>query len=202
MAYVIASRIFELILSNKNTKRLINEGGKEYYKSHYKFIVVFHFFFVLFFLVKSFTVTNINLLYLSEDYAALDEWKNAFNNRLKIIDTGPTLDDTANFLRKPFINLISDLGDQYSSLAWWTSRVSERHTMVSPLFLHCCYYSLAIRTLKTNKSMIIVADSWAVLESIEERLILLNNTYSWVQNPPPSYNLMLQTFIKIINNIF
>ena len=64
MAFVIASRIFELILSNKNTKRLINEGGTEYYKSHYKFIVAFHFIFVLFFLVKSFTVTNINLLYL------------------------------------------------------------------------------------------------------------------------------------------
>ena len=64
MAYVIASRIFELILSNKNTKRLINEGGTEYYKSHYKFIVAFHFIFVLFFLVKSFSVTNINLLYL------------------------------------------------------------------------------------------------------------------------------------------
>ena len=64
IAYVIVSRIFELILSNKNTKRLINEGGTEYYKSHYKFIVAFHFIFVLFFLVKSFTVININLLYV------------------------------------------------------------------------------------------------------------------------------------------
>ena len=64
MAYVIVSRIFELILSNKNTKRLINEGGTEYYNSHYKFIVAFHFIFVLFFLVKSFTVTNINSLYV------------------------------------------------------------------------------------------------------------------------------------------
>ena len=64
MTYVIASRIFELILSDKNTKRLINEGGTEYYKSHYKFIVAFHFIFVLFFLVKSFTVTNINLSYV------------------------------------------------------------------------------------------------------------------------------------------
>ena len=47
MAYVIASRIFELILSNKNTKRLINEGAREYYESHYKFIVAFHLIFVL-----------------------------------------------------------------------------------------------------------------------------------------------------------
>ena len=64
MAFVIASRIFELILSNKNTKKLINEGGRECYESHYKFIVAFHFVFVSFFLVKSFTITNINLLYL------------------------------------------------------------------------------------------------------------------------------------------
>ncbi len=64
MVYVIGSRLFELILSNKNTKRLFNEGAREHYKSHYKFIVAFHLIFVLFFLVKSFTVTNINLLYL------------------------------------------------------------------------------------------------------------------------------------------
>ena len=56
MTYVIASRIFELILSNQNTKRLINEGGTEYYKSHYKFIVAFHFIFVSFLLVKSFMI--------------------------------------------------------------------------------------------------------------------------------------------------
>ena len=49
MTYVIASRIFELILSDKNTKRLINEGGTVYYKSPYKLIVAFHFIFVLFF---------------------------------------------------------------------------------------------------------------------------------------------------------
>ena len=64
MFYVIASRIFELILSDKNTKRLLKEGATEYYESHYKYIVAFHLIFVLFFLVKSFIVTNINLSYL------------------------------------------------------------------------------------------------------------------------------------------
>ena len=63
MIYVIISRLFELILSNRNTKRLINEGAKERYSSHYKFIVIFHLIFVLFFFFKSLNDTNVNILY-------------------------------------------------------------------------------------------------------------------------------------------
>ena len=63
MIYVIISRLFELILSNKNTKRLLNEGAKEHYSSHYKFIVIFHLIFVSFFLLKSLNDTNINILF-------------------------------------------------------------------------------------------------------------------------------------------
>lgn len=64
MVYVIASRIFELILSSKNTKILLKEGATEYYRFHYKFIVGFHLIFILFFFVKSLLVTNVNLFYL------------------------------------------------------------------------------------------------------------------------------------------
>jgi len=63
MIYVIISRLFELILSNKNTKRLLNEGAKEHYSSHYKFIVIFHLIFVSFFLFKSLNDTNVNILF-------------------------------------------------------------------------------------------------------------------------------------------
>tara|TARA_A100001234_G_scaffold182634_1_gene165683 strand:+ start:1322 stop:1816 length:495 start_codon:yes stop_codon:yes gene_type:complete len=64
MIYVVFSRLFELILSNRNTKRLIKEGGVEYFNFHYNFIVFFHIIFILFFLVKSFLNTNINIQYL------------------------------------------------------------------------------------------------------------------------------------------
>ena len=66
IVYVILCRLFELVLSKKNTTRLLQEGAVEHYQSHYKFIVAFHFFFVVFFFVKSFfnSVVNIEYLYV------------------------------------------------------------------------------------------------------------------------------------------
>ena len=64
MIYIILTRLFELILSKKNTSILLKEGAVEYYKFHYKFIVLFHILFISFFFVKSFTNTIIKMEYL------------------------------------------------------------------------------------------------------------------------------------------
>ena len=66
MAYIIFARFFELILSKKNTTKLLQEGAKECYGFHYKFIVLFHIVFIVFFLAKSFSnsIFNINYLYI------------------------------------------------------------------------------------------------------------------------------------------
>ena len=66
MIYIIFARFFELILSKKNTTKLLQEGAKECYGFHYKFIVLFHIVFIVFFLAKSFSnsIFNINYLYV------------------------------------------------------------------------------------------------------------------------------------------
>ncbi len=64
MIYLVFSRFFELLLSKKNTNRLLREGAVECYKFHYKFIVLFHITFISFFLIKSFSNTKINIEYL------------------------------------------------------------------------------------------------------------------------------------------
>ena len=64
MVYIIFSRFFELVLSKKNTTKLLQKGAKEYYRFHYKFIVLFHIFFIVFFFVKSFSNSNFNIQYL------------------------------------------------------------------------------------------------------------------------------------------
>ena len=66
MVYIIFARFFELILSKKNTTKLLQEGAKERYGFHYKFIVLFHIIFIVFFLAKSFSnsIFNINYLYV------------------------------------------------------------------------------------------------------------------------------------------
>ena len=64
MVYIIFARIFELFLSKKNTTKLLQEGAREYYEFHYKFIVLFHIIFILFFLAKSFSGSTYNIYYL------------------------------------------------------------------------------------------------------------------------------------------
>ena len=66
MVYIIIARLFELILSKKNSTKLLQEGAVEYYKFHYKFIVLFHIIFTLFFFIKSLSnsIFNINYLYI------------------------------------------------------------------------------------------------------------------------------------------
>ena len=58
--YIIFSRVLELFLSYRNTKNLLSKGGKEYYSSHYKLIVIYHLMFVLYFLNLSITFEGIN----------------------------------------------------------------------------------------------------------------------------------------------
>ena len=64
MVYIIFARFFELILSKKNTTKLLQEGAKERYGFHYKFIVLFHIVFIVFFLAKSFSNSTFNINYL------------------------------------------------------------------------------------------------------------------------------------------
>ena len=64
MVYIIFARFFELILSKKNTTKLLQEGAKECYGFHYKFIVIFHIFFVSFFLIRSYSINIYDIEYL------------------------------------------------------------------------------------------------------------------------------------------
>ena len=63
MVYIIFARLFELVLSKKNTTKLLEKGAEEYYSFHYKFIVLFHIVFIVFFLAKSFSNSIFNIEY-------------------------------------------------------------------------------------------------------------------------------------------
>lgn len=65
MIYLILCRVIELIISAKNTKKLISQGAIELYPFHYKFLVFFHIIFIFYFLTKSLnnSVVDNNFLY-------------------------------------------------------------------------------------------------------------------------------------------
>src|SRR6266436_4714194 len=72
----------------------------------------------------------------------------------------------AQLLRKPLLDRITAQGRVHDSIAWWASRLSERNTMVSPLFLRCCYLQVGQMELKNQHgTLCVIAESWAVLES-------------------------------------
>ena len=62
--YLIFARLIELRLSHNNTKKLLGLGAKEFFPFHYKFIVLFHTFFLIYFFVNSFFVDDIDFYFL------------------------------------------------------------------------------------------------------------------------------------------
>ena len=60
ISYLIVCRIVELLISRKNTTRLIKEGAKEFFPFHYKFLVLFHITFIIYFMIKSFDNIDLN----------------------------------------------------------------------------------------------------------------------------------------------
>ena len=64
IVYLFLARILELIISNKNTKALLELGGKEHYSFHYKFLIIFHITFLLYFLKQSFEIQEFSTIFL------------------------------------------------------------------------------------------------------------------------------------------
>ncbi len=64
ITYLVICRIIELLISKRNTARLIKEGAKEFFPSHYKFLVLFHITFIVYFIIKSFDNIDLNFRYI------------------------------------------------------------------------------------------------------------------------------------------
>jgi hypothetical protein len=106
-------------------------------------------------------------VFLDQDYIRCIRWSKGLGEDFKQIKISAQLQETANSLRKPFLDLITDLGRRHDSPAWWASRVSERNTLVSPLFLYCCYLKIALGLLKeVTGTLCVVSESWSLLGSI------------------------------------
>src|SRR5438552_723032 len=93
---------------------------------------------------------SVKSIFLCQDYLRQLEWQNAVGSLAEAIEIGANLNQIARDLRQPFLDLITELGRRHNSIAWWASRVSERNTMVSPLFLYCCYLKMAQQALEST----------------------------------------------------
>lgn len=108
-------------------------------------------------------------LFFCPNYLRLRDWETLLGESVPRLSTGPLIGEAAGQLRGPFLELITAQGKLHQSIAWWASRVSERNTMVSPLFLNCCYLSVGERALREESGVLwVIAESWALMESLAE----------------------------------
>ena len=141
------------------------------------------------------------LLFLCQDYIKYLEWKKILT-KISFISIRNILTEVAYRLRATYLDLISTLGKQNQSVAWWASAISEQNTLVSHLFLYCCYLQIASDQLnEKNGTLCVVSESWGVLEALAGIARQSGCTVRWISKPAPGkQNLVCcaRYFVRII----
>ena len=107
--YLIFARLIELRLSHNNTKKLLGLGAKEFFPFHYKFIVLFHAFFLIYFFVNSFFVDDIDFYFLLAfffiqilRYKTLSDLGEYWTTRIIVLENAPlTNNGIYKYLKHP-----------------------------------------------------------------------------------------------------
>jgi hypothetical protein len=124
-------------------------------------------------------------LFLGQDYSRFLHWQEVLSVDYAYVPIKDELSQAVSILRKPFLDLIAELGRAYNSVAWWGSRVSERNTLVSALFLYCCYLRVFKQKLALlDGAILVVAEDWAILDSIAQIARSQNIEVKWVRHCP------------------
>ncbi len=110
-------------------------------------------------------------VFLGRDYEQCLRAEKALGGIAERIHAGADLDRAAKRLRRSFMALLAERSRGNDTLEWWGSRVAERNTMESPLFLHCCYVFVTLDLAeKREGNLLVLCESPAVLSTIANRL--------------------------------
>ena len=106
-------------------------------------------------------------VYLGRDVSALKRWERGLGPAFERLDISEPLQDVAARLRKPYLDYLSALARRYSSLEWWTSRISDENTLSASPFNDVCYLRTALDLLAGSRPpALIVAESQDLLEAL------------------------------------
>ena len=124
-------------------------------------------------------------LFLSSDYKEFTHWKGALEQRDFLeIEISKKLQTTSQELTEPFLSLLGKLSQKYTSDLWWSNRISERNTLVSPLFLNCCFLKIANEfPCSSNEDILILVRYTSLFLSIEEQFKANRKTYVSLSSP-------------------
>ena len=115
---------------------------------------------------------NLSFVYLGKNFISYVEWEKYLSNYAVEKNITENIEAQAKLLNKEYLELIFSLGKNNDTDSWWGSRISECNTLVSNLFLNCCYLNIASTLINSDerKSWIFISDSNALLRSIHNDL--------------------------------
>lgn len=120
---------------------------------------------------------SVKWLFLGRNYFHLMKWEEALGPTFERISYSEELQNLALEWRQPYLDWIARLGVENDSLAWWSSRIAERNTLLDSLYHSICYLKIAlIFALKDTSPIVIVAEDAAVLGTISEHSALQGRT--------------------------
>lgn len=108
-------------------------------------------------------------VFLGRSYVEQRRWVAALDGVADRLPIAGRLQQVVAELKLPYLRLIADLGRKLQSDAWWASRISERNTLISHLFLYCCYLRIARELQGEHQGdLVVVAESWALLDILDD----------------------------------
>ena len=106
-------------------------------------------------------------VYFGRNYLKLVTCEKRLDDYLKRISIGEMIEETAWNLRTKYIEWIADLGKPFgSSLKWQLTRIGDKNTLVSSLFLNLCQLEILVSLFKKYDSLLVVVEDWELFGTI------------------------------------
>lgn len=118
-----------------------------------------------------------------QKYKRYSSFKTALEGCCKVISYSTLLDASAKKIKDEFNNAISGLSAKYNSTAWWSSRISERNTFVTPLFLFSSYLAVLKETASNlnENELHVICDDYSLIGAAKRYY----EGRIWVKNHSP-----------------
>lgn len=122
-------------------------------------------------------------MYLGRQFLRMLLWQRSvghWGNRIQYADR---LQELGLKWRGAYLEWIAEQARKHDGLAWWSSRVGERNTMLDSLYHAICYLRISLEAItRRERPLLIVAESHAVLLALEG--CLGGNRVAWLSPRP------------------
>lgn len=108
------------------------------------------------------------VLFLSPNHDKLVNWRSRLpDGNFEFIPIAKRLHQHSKSMKTSFLQIIGELAMEHDSPSWWGSRISERNTLINPLYLNCCYLELANSYIPQDDiNLLILAEYDSLLKSL------------------------------------